>query len=169
MSSSTFSGPVTSNNGFVGDVTGDLTGAVLASTPVAVTSATVTITQADHAGRVVTLSRAGGITATLPAATGSGSVYKFVVRTTFTGSGIVKVANTADTMQGMAYLQTDNTAAVVAFTASSGDDTITLNGTTTGGYAGAWVEVTDVAANVFHVKVFSPATSNEATPFSATV
>jgi cytoskeletal protein CcmA (bactofilin family) len=32
MSSTTFSGPVTSTNGFVGNVTGDVTGAVTATT-----------------------------------------------------------------------------------------------------------------------------------------
>ncbi len=41
MSSTTFSGPVTSTNGFVGAVTGDVTGAVAATT--LTTTGTVTL------------------------------------------------------------------------------------------------------------------------------
>jgi len=41
MSSTTFSGPVTSTNGFVGDVTGDVTGAVAATTITASSNATL--------------------------------------------------------------------------------------------------------------------------------
>ena len=41
MSSTTFSGPVTSTNGFVGDVTGDVTGAVVATTITASSNATL--------------------------------------------------------------------------------------------------------------------------------
>ncbi len=41
MSSTTFSGPVTSTNGFVGAVTGDVTGAVVATTITASSNATL--------------------------------------------------------------------------------------------------------------------------------
>ena len=41
MSSTTFSGPVTSTNGFVGAVTGDVTGAVAATTITASSNATL--------------------------------------------------------------------------------------------------------------------------------
>lgn len=177
MASTTFSGPVTSTNGFVGaltgdvtgNVTGNVTGAVLASAPVNVTTATVTITQATHGGRVITLNRAAGITATLPAASGTGAVYRFVVGTTFTGNGIIKVANANDVMAGNAIVFQDAGDTMVGFEAGATDDTITLNGTTTGGLKGADVEVIDVAANLFFVHVRTAATGTEATPFSATV
>jgi hypothetical protein len=45
MASTTFSGPVTSNNGFVGDVTGTVTGAVVATTITA--SGVVSLTNAS--------------------------------------------------------------------------------------------------------------------------
>lgn len=41
MSSTTFSGPVTSTNGFIGAVTGDVTGAVVATTITASSNATL--------------------------------------------------------------------------------------------------------------------------------
>lgn len=178
MASTTFSGPVTSTNGFVGDttgnitgnVTGNVTGAVLATTPVNATAATLTVTQATHAGRAVTLNRAAGIAVTLPAASGSGSVYEFVVGTTVTSnSTTIKVANSSDTMTGTAYVVSDNAAAVLGYRTGASDDTITFNGTTTGGIKGDIVRLTDVATNLYAVTVMSAATGTEATPFSATV
>ena len=178
MARTSFTGPVASSNGFIGDttgnvtgnVTGNLTGAVLATTPVNVTAATLTVTQATHAGRVVTLNRAAGITVTLPAASGSGSVYTFVVGTAVTSnSDIIKVANSSDTMTGRAFVISDNSAAVLGYATASDSDTITLNGTTTGGLKGDRIVITDAATNLFSVLVQSAATGTEATPFSATV
>lgn len=162
MASTTFSGPVTSTNGFIG--------AVLATPVVSATAATLAVTQAAHAGRTVALNRSAGITATLPAATGSGSVYTFVVDTAAsTGNIIIKVANASDVMLGRAFVISDNSAAVLGYATASDTDTITLNGTTTGGLRGDRVVVTDIALNEFAVLVQAAATGTEATPFSATV
>lgn len=169
MANTTFSGPVISDNGFTGAVTGNVTGAVLSATPVNATAATLTITQAAHAGRTVTLNRAGGVAVTLPAASGTGSVYNFVVGTTFTTAGTIKVANASDTMAGTAILFADAGDTVVGFATAATSDTITMDGTTTGGIKGAHVTVTDVATNLFHVYYVSDASGTEATPFSATV
>lgn len=133
-----------------------------------VTSATVTITETDHEGKTVTLNRAGGITATLPAATGSGARYRFVVGTTFTSSGIIQVVGN-DTMKGMAIVAQDGGDTSVVFETAADSDTITLNGTTTGGLIGASAELTDIAADTWHVHVRTAATGVEATPFSAAV
>lgn len=162
MASTTFSGPVTSTNGFVGAVT--------ATAPVNTTASSLTVTQATHGGRVVTLNRAAGIAVTLPAASGSGTVYEFVIGTSITSnSTTIKVANASDTMTGSAYVISDNTAAVLGYKTGASDDTITFNGTTLGGLKGDTVRVVDVAANLFSVQVLSQATGTEATPFSATV
>jgi len=48
-------------------------------------------------------------------------------------------------------------------------DTITLDGSTTGGILGGQVELQDVASGVFSVVVRGAATGTEATPFSAAV
>lgn len=133
-----------------------------------VTTATVTITEAAHESKVVTLNRAAGITATLPAATGGGGRYRFVVGTTFTGNGIIQVV-TDDTMKGRAIVAQDGGDTVVAFETAVDSDTITFNGTTTGGLIGAEVELIDIAADTWFVKVYTAATGTEATPFSAAV
>jgi len=55
MASTTFSGPVTSTNGFVGDVTGSVTGAVYVSDFVkmtAITTAELPAADAGNAGQV---------------------------------------------------------------------------------------------------------------------
>lgn len=162
MASTTFSGPVTSQNGFVGPV--------LSAAPVNATAATLTITQTSNAGSIVTLNRAAGIAVTLPAATGTGSVYRFLVGTSVTSnSTTIKVANATDVMTGSAYVISDNSAAVLGYRTAASDDTITLNGTTTGGLKGDLITITDVGTGLFAVSVFSAATGTEATPFSATV
>jgi hypothetical protein len=170
MANTTFSGPVNSTNGFVGEVTGNVTGAVLATTPVNATDATLTVTKASHGGRYVTLNRAAGVTVTLPEASGTGTAYSFVVGTTVSSNTtVIKVANASDTMTGTAYVVSDNSAAVLGFRTAASDDTITFNGTTTGGLKGDVVHVVDVALNLFSVTVLTAATGTEATPFSATV
>lgn len=137
-----------------------------------VTAATLSATVVDHAGagRVVTLSRAAGITVTLPAAIGSGARFTFIVKTTVTSnSDIIKVANASDTMCGGAFVCNDTDNSVSGFEAAGTADTITLNGTTTGGIRGDVIELLDMAANLWSVRVTSTATGTEATPFSATV
>jgi hypothetical protein len=162
MASTTFSGPVTSLNGFIG--------AVLSTTPVDATAATLTVTQTANAGCVITLNRAAGVAVTLPAATGTGSVYTFLIATTVTSnSTTIKVVDDTDVMTGSAYVISDNAAAVLGYRTAVADDTITLNGTTTGGRKGDLITITDVATNLFAVSVLSAATGTEATPFSATV
>ena len=136
------------------------------------TTATLTVTAALHAGKVVVLNRAAGIAVTLPAAAGTGNVYRFINQTTISSnSTTIKVANASDAFIGFSNVISDDAGGPAkGFIASAGtDDTITLNGTTTGGYAGDYVEIRDIATNVFSVQVYGKATGTEATPFSATV
>lgn len=133
------------------------------------TAATLAVTKAEHAGRTVTLNRAAGIAVTLPAATGSGDRYRFVVGTTFTGAATIKVVGN-DTMIGTATLYADGGATVVGFAAGGTDDTVTFAvDNSTGGVAGASVELQDIGADLWHVNIVSDAAASEATPFSATV
>lgn len=160
MGTSTFSGPVVSTAGFI-------TGT---SSIVTVDSATATVTAAAHSGRTVLLDRAAGQALTLPAATGSGNSYKFMVLTTITSnSTTIKVADATDVMAGVAIVanDTDNSASI--FETAATTDTITFNGGTTGGIKGATVELQDVAESLWLVRVVGAATGTEATPFSATV
>jgi hypothetical protein len=147
----------------------NFTKGVRGAAPVSITSATQTVNPNDHAFRAIVLDRAAGITVTLPAATGSGDTYSFFVKTTFTGSGIVKVANASDVMTGFAEILQDAADTVVAFETAATSDTITMNGTTTGGLLGTQIVVTDIATNLWAVSMVGAATGTEATPFSAGV
>lgn len=137
---------------------------------VTVTAATLAVTQAAHAERTVVLSRAAGIAVTLPAATGTGARYRFIVGTAVTSGAItIAVADASDTMAGNALqaAAADNTMSM--FEAGATADTITLNGSTTGGLKGDSVELIDIAADTWWVRVVGAATGVQATPFSAAV
>ena len=133
-----------------------------------VTAATVTINADAHVGMPVVLNRAAGCVATLPAATGSGNTYNFIGAIDATGDQKVQVANASDTMAGVAFLGNDSAGASCFYTAAA-SDTITLDGSTTGGLKGWRVTCTDMAANTWAVMVMSEASGTEATPFSAAV
>ena len=153
-----------------GVLLGDMNGSVLSTTPVSATGATLTCTKDVHAGRTTVISAVAGCAVTLPAATGTGSVYRFIIGSTITSnSTTIKVANATDVMSGRAFVISDNTAAVLGFATAAASDTITLNGTTLGGLAGDHIEIIDAITGTFAVRVFTAATGTEATPFSATV
>jgi len=142
----------------------------MAQQPVNVTASTFTVTRNAHAGAVVTLNRAAGIAVTLPAASGYGDVYTFYCGTTVTSnSTTIKVASSSDVMKGLALVAADGGNSVNGWESAADTDTITWDGTTTGGVAGDLVELIDVASGVWLVRVTGSATGTEATPFSATV
>jgi hypothetical protein len=137
---------------------------------ISLTAATATVNADGFAGRTIALNRAAGVTVTLPAATGSGYSYDFIVGTTVTSNGyIIRVANSTDIFAGYAILSQDAGDTLVMFETAADSDTITMNGVGTGGLRGARVSIVDIAAGVFAVQVISTATGTEATVFSATV
>lgn len=134
------------------------------------TAATLAVTAASHDSKVVTLNRADGIAVTLPAATGSGIKLHFVVGTTITSNTTTIKVTGNDTMTGTAINQADGGShTAVMFKTAATDDTITMDGTTTGGIKGDSVELIDIATDLWWVRVVGSATGTEATPFSATV
>jgi hypothetical protein len=159
MGFSNFSGPVVSRAGFISG----------ADSIVPATAATLTVTPEAHSGRTVVLSRAAGQAITLPAATGSGNAYRFFVATTITSNTTtIKVVGN-DTMAGTAIVANDGGDTASIFETAATSDTITFDGSTTGGILGATVELQDVAADLWAVRIVGAATGTEATPFSATV
>ena len=132
-----------------------------------VTAATVTVDKEAHLGMPIVLNRAAGCVATLPAATGSGNTYNFIGAIDATGDQKVQVTGD-DTMAGVAYLGNDSAGASCFYTAAA-SDTITLDGSTTGGKKGWRVTCTDIAADTWSVMVMSEASGTEATPFSSAV
>lgn len=138
--------------------------------PQTITAATYTVTAENNQGSVIWLNRASGITVTLPAATGSGSVFEFRLATAVTSnSTIIKVANSTDVFTGAAIVASaaDNTNVVWETAAAS--DTLTLNGTTTAGLKGDKFVVKDVASGNWAVEFVGAGSGTLATVWSATV
>jgi len=149
-------------------------GALGGNGAISVADATITVTQIDHAGRVIVFARAAGVTATLPAATGTGDIYRFVIGTTATSNAnIIKVANATDVMDGSINLQQDTDAdgTLKMWRADAGDDTITMAGAaTTGGIVGGYIQCCDYKSGFWSCQAFTQSGGgSEATPFSATV
>ena len=136
-------------------------------------TATDAITVAEHAGRILLMGEVGGdaaATFTLPAATGSGAEFQFIVSVVNTSNYIIAVADATDTIDGSVILHQDSANTVVSFNTASDSDTITLNGTTKGGVSiGDEITLIDIATNQYMVKGVLTASGTEATPFSAAV
>lgn len=143
-------------------------------------TANITLDRDVHAnGPVLNLNALAGLTATLPAAVGSGDRYFLQVAVLATSNSyILKVASATDFFIGeIMGARTDSGNAVLGFSAansgtvSTNSDTITLNRTTTGSVnVGEWIEVVDVAAATWLVRGMLTATGAAfATPFSAGV
>lgn len=135
----------------------------------AVTSA---ITEALHEGRTVLMTGAGAArTFTMPAATGSGMRYRFVVGEVNTSGYLIKSVVGTDLMKGC--IIGDDGGGVTTpliWAAGSTDDTITLNGTTSGGVSiGDWVELEDITATAWAVRGIIQQSGSEITPFSDSV
>jgi hypothetical protein len=136
---------------------------------VAVGGTSLAVTVAAHADRIILLDHsAAESTATLPAAAGTGAVFRFIVSAVNTNNHIITITGD-DTMKGSVNILDNDAAAQGAFAATTTDNTITLNGTTTGGQIGDWIELVDIAADVWAVRgdLVVPAGSNPADPFSA--
>lgn len=125
---------------------------------------------ASDAGAALVVDAAAGLTLTLPAATGSGMEFNISIGTTVTSNNvIVAVANASDTMTGTAINAADSGDTAVAFETASDSDTITMNGSTKGGYKGDRICLVDIKANLWAVTVIGAASGSEASPFSAAV
>lgn len=129
-----------------------------------ITDATATLTDFE-AGGLIVVNRAAGCTITLPAATGSGYSYTITTIVDQTGDLVIQAPDASNVMQGVALTDMSG----VIWPTADATDTITLNGTTSGGLKGTRVELVDVAANTWNVLVIGEASGTEVTPFSAAV
>lgn len=129
------------------------------------------IALATHEGKTLLLGEVGGnalLTATLPAATGSGAKYRFVVSVVNTSNYVIAVTGD-DTFMGNVFANStgDTPDLGQPWITAAGNNKITLNGTTTGGaQIGDWIEVQDILADVWMVRGITTASGAEATPFS---
>lgn len=147
---------------------------VSANAAIAANASTLAVSAATHAGKVIQFGKTDGCTATLPAATGTGNIYRFVIGIAATSAAnIIKVANVTDVMDGSICIQqdTDSDGDAKIWRADAGDDTITLAGAAgTGGIKGGFIECIDYLAGFWSCRVFIQSGGGaEATPFSATV
>ena len=141
----------------------------LSKAPVVLNTETQTI-DSSYANKPLVFTRAAGVVVTLPAATGTGDIYKFFVNTTVTSNSYkVQVANATDVICGLAFGDDGDGEPANAWASGATSDTITMDGSTQGGLKGDSIEIIDVATGLFSCKVFITQTGTEATPFSAAV
>ena len=177
MANTTFQGPVTSKNGFITTGPANVVDA----------DSSTSLTVASHAGRIVHNNAAGAVTYTLPAINANsdsavagpgadlnnlsniGATFEIFASITKTGNLVVQVANSNDVMVGGAKFIDDSSDNMVGFETASTSDTITLNGTTTGGVTFSKITCTAISSTQWKVDVESGCTGSPATPFSAAV
>lgn len=135
-------------------------------------SGSTSIQRDIHDGKVLLMTGTGAAyTQTLHAASGSGAHYRFVVGAVNTSNHVIAVTGD-DVMYGTVWTcsTTDTPDLGQPWTTAADSDTITLNGTTTGGQAvGDIIEVIDIAADKWLVLGHTNTSGVEATPFSAAV
>jgi len=177
MARTTFQGPVRSLGGIYQQGP---------ATVVDITAST-TLTPEAHGGRIIAVggSLAAALTLTLPTINVStnpvtsgpgqdpntinneGVVYTIWVPTTISTSSLKIGTDGTDKFVGsLISVDTDTSGAVVGFTAASTNDFINLNGTTTGGVAGTWIQIVAIAANKYMVNGLLNGSGVVATPFA---
>jgi len=177
MALTTFQGPVRSLGGFYSQGP---------ATVVDITAST-TLNPVAHAGRILAVggTLAANVVLTLPAINVSanpvtsgpgqdpntvnneGVTYTIWVPTTIATSSLKIGTNGTDKFVGtLLSVDTDSSGAMVGFTAASTNDFINLNGGTTGGVAGTWIQIVAIAANKYMVTGVINGTGSVATPFA---
>lgn len=140
------------------------------STRVVNLAVTTAITEAAHEGKTIVMGGAGAArTFPLPVPV-PGMKFRFVVGAVNTSGYLIKSAAGTQTMSGTVLTLSDGAAAVLGYTAGATDDTVTLNGTTTGGASiGDWIQVEALTATKWAVTGNTTSSGTEASPFSDTV
>jgi hypothetical protein len=177
MARTTFQGPVRSLGGIYQQGPASV---------VAITAST-TLDPQTHGGRIISVggTLAANIVLTLPTINTSsnditsgpgqdpntlnnqGVVYTIWVPTTIATSSLKIGTDGTDKYVGtLLSVDTDSSGAMVGFTAGATNDYINLNGGTTGGVAGTWIQIVAVAALKYMVTGVVLGTGTVATPFA---
>ncbi len=131
---------------------------------------TLTLSQELHDGKTILFYHADGSVITLPAATGTGMTFRFIVSVTVT-SNVHSIATDSDSDEfaGHTYqVDTDTTDTVKAYPAIVADnfDLISMNGTTTGGLIGDWIELVDIVTGTWAVNFLTNGNGTVAAPIA---
>jgi len=130
------------------------------------TTTPLTLSEERHGDAVIVAAKSTGWVYTLPAATGSGATFRIYVGTTIASStGIISAAGT-DIIQGAVAIASDVAGVTCPTTAIT--DLISMNGGTTGGVLGSYLELRDVKSGTWMVTGTLVSAGAEATPFSGT-
>lgn len=177
MAQTTFQGPVRSLNGFITQGPGNVVNL----------TASTTLTVADHAGKIITAggTLAAALTITLPTISAAaysgisgpgsdpnspnnqGAVFTFLIPTTVATSSLKIGTNGTDKFVGsILTIDTDTSGAMAGFAPGATNDFINLNGSTTGGVAGSYVQITALSSAKYMVQGVVLCTGNPATPFA---
>lgn len=119
-------------------------------------------------GRSLYLNRAAGTAVTLPAATGSGKRYRFIVGTASNANTIATLPTT-DVFAGQILINNtgDTSAATVdAYPTAATSNKISPTTVGGGGTVGDWLEFEDVASGVWQVHGAFQLAVDPVTPFS---
>lgn len=129
----------------------------------------LTVTAALHASGTILLNTAGGTTITLPAATGTGNVYKFKVSVSTTSAAHKILTVGTDYIIGIAMGFTGSTAKVFASPAATNRSIQMPNAGSqpSGGILGDYFTFTDAGSALWIVDSMYQAGTTPTTPFSA--
>ena len=177
MALTTFQGPVRSLNGFYTQGPDNVVNI----------TANTTLTVAAHAGKIITAggTLASNLVITLPTINTSatpvsagpgqdpnnpnnqGAVFTFFVPTTVATSSLKIVTDGTDKYTGsILTIDTDSSGAMAGFAPAATNDAINLNGSTTGGVAGSYIQITALSSALYMVQGVVNCTSTPATPFA---
>jgi len=177
MGQSTLDGPVISKNGFYATGPGN----------VVTLSTSTSLTVAAHAGRIIKVggTLAADVTLTLPTINvqanpsssgpasdpnnpnNQGAVFTFWIDVTIATSSLKIGTNGTDKYVGYVLsIDSDTSGAMAGFIPAAANDFINLNGGTTGGVAGTWLQVTALDTAEYVVNGVIVCTGAPATPFA---
>lgn len=132
---------------------------------------TLAVTAALHDGKVICLDTLAGSACTLPAATGTGAKFTFIVTVNPTSNAHTIACAGTDEFAGVIFqIDADTSDATQAYAAQAADnyDTITLEAAQTkGGDVGDWIEVVDILSGVWALRGHVIGTGSVASMFSA--
>lgn len=168
MALTTFQGPVRSLGGFIGTGPGQ-------TVTVANGTNTLTLDVLNYSGKVVytndatliiTLPTINPIDDSTPSSANNiGATFRIVINTAATAVAI-KTDGVDKFVGSVLMVDTDSSGAVSGYAPASSNDVINLNGTTTGGISGSYVDITAVANDKYMVTGVLLGSSTVGTPFA---